>query len=1330
VIAAWVYHIEDVDLAVQFETLADTWPKLSAEITKCLRSFKRSSDPARDSSRLRPADGALVFVDEHTLTPEERRNRRSVLEKSAHDRATAKLTEGWTTKRMGHFLVFNHATTSTPSASSSRPRPCGSGSTRHFGFVGEGEYVRARRSSGFARTSPSTSASSAGQDWYSESDLEIVTYQDDDGSTSWEFGWVNRLVLRFWIFDKNRTLALGMPGWLSAGLQNLVENLHLKSGKVTFKRDEWNRDDVRQAARDSKTSSAKELLVLAGEAYWHDYLKIQEASQLVDFLAARGAAKDRRTKDLLPEYMRTAGRRREAEKEDPSPKDDEEKPKTEAEEDAWFKKKRQGFKEKSERILQDTFDRTFGTWKESDWKAFEDGVREGRALSALLVRGRCSRRGRAQAPSPAPVQDNPEPEGRPDHQRSEDVARRRRRRAALRGGDGPRAGRPHPGLPSSRRTSSRPAIAPRPPRKRRRTRRPRPLRGPLDVARRCARRRCAKRILARRTELEEMRAHGEWKNRYKEDGKYFRFEYTVPPRIFAPYRDAMEAYFAEFARAWKVQPSRNGFRLPVSFFADEPSFLQIGGVKKGVLGYFDPGPEGPEHLLRAPGSAALAETMFHEANHYLQSLIEPKFWVPHFPGESLAEYYGACRYDPETKKLEVGLLQESRLCHIDADIAGGDLMDLAKLVSTDDLYEHYTWGWSLVHFLMKDPKTAAKFQKFFLALPEAKGVDRKDVSYGMYTIDAKDVFTIFRREFGLKDFDSIRKMEADWHDYVKSKLALVTCSGYEKAGLEAARDDRVIRGAQAPRDGDRQGLEESPRPPDARGPARRRGRDGSRDGRLAARARARSARRARVLPHVAEAAREGRGRGEAPARARARARRERSLREPGDRHGRRGAARARQGPASRRPTRQAEEAGLGARLAALVERRERGAKAIPQLAAGLGRGRIGLDRLPVRPHQRARHVVDRDAQALRARDGPRRLDRRAEGGGLGLGEAEERQLEDVGEDAAPGLAPRGPARDAQRYGRDAERAHPIDSVGEVARDAFDRGAVEQARVEVSGSEAEDRPGRVRQVGDALAREERKPRDAARSGLDGEREIGQALVVERERAAHLLRHARRVHQAEERQPRARGVAERRDQALGIDDRELRALEDGRRRAEREDGDAVARRAAPERRAHVVAGPGGDGQALVEPEELRALAREAAGEIARVDERREEIREPGIDRRRAVEVVAPLPRIEVPRARRVAGLRRALAREREVHVVVRQQRRARARPGLRLVPRRPQDLGRRVPDGDARAEALRELFRLGRGRGVAPELRGRRTSPRASRRTSPCCWPETPIPRIRP
>jgi tetratricopeptide (TPR) repeat protein len=185
--------------------------------------------------------------------------------------------------------------------------------------------------------------------------------------------------------------------------------------------------------------------------------------------------------------------------------------------------------------------------------------------------------------------------------------------------------------------------------------------------------------------------------------------------------------------------------------------------------------------------------MFHEANHYLQNLVDPDFWVPHFPGESLAEYYGASSWDPVKKKLKVGQLQEGRLCEIQADIDSGDAMDLARLVSTEDLYEHYTWGWSLVHFLMNDARYAAKFQKFCLNLSSAKKITRISVNGTMWTISQADVMSVFARELGLKDADAVRKLDAEWHDYIDRELKLVTATGMERAGFRAKRDKRKLR---------------------------------------------------------------------------------------------------------------------------------------------------------------------------------------------------------------------------------------------------------------------------------------------------------------------------------------------------------------------------------------------------------------------------------------------------------------------------------------------------------------------------------------------------------
>jgi hypothetical protein len=274
---------------------------------------------------------------------------------------------------MGHFLVLNHADDKFAKRVVDQAESVWKWLDDTFGFVGEGEYVRAPILR-ICKDQAEYQAFFKGQNWFSTNDLEIATYQDNGGAGSWESKWVNSAVLHFWMWDRDRDLALSMPGWIGIGLSNLVENLHMKNGKITFRKDDWNRDDVREAARSGKTTAPKEIFVMCGQSYWQDWLKIEEAEQLVDFLAARGGAKDKRTKDLLPEYMRNLmAVVADVRKEDGATKGAEaQKPKTEEEEDAMFKSRQQGYKQREQKILEESFKRTFGDWTESDWKAFED----------------------------------------------------------------------------------------------------------------------------------------------------------------------------------------------------------------------------------------------------------------------------------------------------------------------------------------------------------------------------------------------------------------------------------------------------------------------------------------------------------------------------------------------------------------------------------------------------------------------------------------------------------------------------------------------------------------------------------------------------------------------------------------------------------------------------------------------------------------------------------------------------------------------------------------------------------------------------------------------
>jgi len=183
--------------------------------------------------------------------------------------------------------------------------------------------------------------------------------------------------------------------------------------------------------------------------------------------------------------------------------------------------------------------------------------------------------------------------------------------------------------------------------------------------------------------------------------------------------------------------------------------------------------------------------MFHEANHYLQSLLNPEVKMPHFPGESLAEYYGASHWDPKTKKLTIGLVQAGRLAEVQDDVAAGNMFSLEKMLNgaTDrSMYEHYTWGWSFVHFLMSRDKYAAKFQRFVSTLANGKDVKRGNPSGkdNVAGVESAEVVRVFMKCLELKDKAALAALEKEWHAYVKDELKCDSLRGIEMAGLQVA----------------------------------------------------------------------------------------------------------------------------------------------------------------------------------------------------------------------------------------------------------------------------------------------------------------------------------------------------------------------------------------------------------------------------------------------------------------------------------------------------------------------------------------------------------------
>lgn len=303
-----------------------------------------------------------------------------------------------------------------------------------------------------------------------------------------------------------------------------------------------------------------------------------------------------------------------------------------------------------------------------------------------------------------------------------------------------------------------------------------------------------KRIAKKLADLEEIKAHSQWRDRREAKTKNFAFEHTLPIEVFENYRDLMEAYFAQFLRDWKISPPKGLGRLKVCLYSNYADMIQVGGAGGGVLGYFRYiEPLELNFFHERLDVAFTEEVMFHETNHYLQKLIDMEFSMPHFPGESLAEYYGASSWDPVKKKLTTGLILEGRLVEVQDDIDSGEMMNLKRLISNERMYEHYTWGWTLVHYLMNDKRYTAKFQKWIMALPSAKDIKRQVNSQNLKDIEAAEVARSFMDYLGIKDDAALEQMQKEWHVYVQEKLTLVTARGKEVAARSAKNYGRYIK---------------------------------------------------------------------------------------------------------------------------------------------------------------------------------------------------------------------------------------------------------------------------------------------------------------------------------------------------------------------------------------------------------------------------------------------------------------------------------------------------------------------------------------------------------
>ena len=295
-------------------------------------------------------------------------------------------------------------------------------------------------------------------------------------------------------------------------------------------------------------------------------------------------------------------------------------------------------------------------------------------------------------------------------------------------------------------------------------------------------------------EIADAKAHAEWRNRYQFQTKGFEYESTYTQRLNEEYSAALEQYFDVFRKDWNVKVPRDWGRLKVCFYRDRKQFERTAGGRGGTLAYYQPVPPGGDRAQRTLNCyfdrrdpVLSLHCMFHECSHYMQDLVsDGTFWIPHWVGESMAEYYGSVEWDPAKKTLSVGHVLEDRLVEVRADIDMGKRYGVLALMSAEGAYEDYYWGWSFVHFLMNTPAYQKKFQQFFVELCRSKDVKRTASGDGFTRVEPQECLRLFRKKMGIED---VRPLEDEWYAYI-DKLPTDSLRGVEQAGMRAYGEGR------------------------------------------------------------------------------------------------------------------------------------------------------------------------------------------------------------------------------------------------------------------------------------------------------------------------------------------------------------------------------------------------------------------------------------------------------------------------------------------------------------------------------------------------------------
>ncbi len=366
-IMTWVYHTPDIDFAVQMECFESAYPKLKNDIQKTLRSFEEIPRTEGTVSKTGVTGGEITFSSKE-MTVEERAKDRKSKETVSRETAVESLTEGWEFEEIDPFLILNHTNDKQAKIWAERGTAIFNWCEDRFPYLGKDEYV-SKLVLRICEDMDEAIAFSPFR-WTSRRPLEVVVYKDDVGVGSWQHMEVNEVLLGHWMRHKNPSLYFDMPNWMKFGLEYIVRYSKPKGKKLELRASDWENMGLREEVKAGTARTPREIF-LADAGVLSEENFPYEAAALMRFLLVGAGSKNRLTKGILEDYFTNLQLVIAAIDEEEDGGEKQKEATTEEEEEARFKARQARAKENADRVRDETFAATFGSWSDKDWLQFE-----------------------------------------------------------------------------------------------------------------------------------------------------------------------------------------------------------------------------------------------------------------------------------------------------------------------------------------------------------------------------------------------------------------------------------------------------------------------------------------------------------------------------------------------------------------------------------------------------------------------------------------------------------------------------------------------------------------------------------------------------------------------------------------------------------------------------------------------------------------------------------------------------------------------------------------------------------------------------------------------